>query len=304
MNRQDRRAGISRRQFMVGMAAAAGALGARRWAWAESAPGSTIVVVHGTDPARMLDAGLAAFGGWSGCVKPRARVALKPNAAWSVLPETAGNTTPALVEHCIRECLKAGAAEVVVPENPCSPAKEAFERSGIGAAVKRAGGRMVAPAKPDQFRRVSIPRGVSLKEADVACDVLDADCLINMPVAKSHGGAALTLSMKNWMGSVKDRGYWHKNNLHQCIADFSTFIKPSLIVVDALRIMLTKGPRGPGELAEPHELILGTDPVAVDAYAATLFKRQPFDILHIKLAHEMRVGCGDLSQVRVERIEA
>ena len=57
MNRQDRWAGISRRQFMVGMAAAAGALGARRWAWADSAaPGSTIVVVHGTDPARMLDA--------------------------------------------------------------------------------------------------------------------------------------------------------------------------------------------------------------------------------------------------------
>ena len=60
----------------------------------------------------------------------------------------------------------------------------------------------------------------------------------------------------------------------------------------------------PGDLEHPHELILSTDPVAADAYAATLFKKTPFDIAYIQLGHEMGVGCGDLAKIKVERIEA
>ena len=297
---------ISRRQFMTGLAATAvSSVCLPRMAWAVSGSGSTstIYVVHGVDPGGMLAAGIARLGGWGSFVKPRQNVVLKLNAAWASLPEQGGNTSPALVECCIQECLRSGAAAVVVPEKSCSSAKDAFERSGIGAAVKRSGGRMYSPER-HQFQRVTIPRGVNLKEADVVRDVLEAPCLINMPVAKSHGGATLTLSMKNWMGSVSDRGYWHAHNLHQCIADFSTFIKPSLIIVDALRIMTTNGPQGPGKLAYPNQLIFGTDPVAVDAYAATLFGKQPFDVPHIKLAHDMGVGCGDLQQVRTVHVEA
>lgn len=297
---------VSRRQFMTGLAATAVSsvcLPRMVWAVSESGPTSTIYVVHGSDPGRSLAAGIAKLGGWASFVKPRQNVVLKPNAGWASLPEQGGNTSPALVEGCIQECLRAGAAAVVVPEKSCSPAKDAFERSGIGAAVKRAGGRMYSPAR-HQFQRVAIPRGVSLKEADVVRDVLEAPCLINMPVAKSHGGSTLTLSMKNWMGSVSDRGYWHTHNLHQCVADFSTLIKPSLIILDALRIMITSGPQGPGKLEYPNQLVFGTDPVAVDAYAATLFGKQPFDVLYIKLAHDMGVGCGDLKQVQVVHVDA
>ena len=114
----------------------------------------------------------------------------------------------------------------------------------------------------------------------------------NMPVAKHHSGATLTLSMKNWMGSIanEDRRAWHRDGLHQCIADFSTFIRPKLVVIDATRIMLTKGPQGPGDLEHPNEVILSTDPVAADAYAATLFKKAPFDIGHIQtLRNEHRL---------------
>lgn len=291
---------------MTGLAATAlGSMCLPRMAWTASGAGSssTIYVVHGSDPDRMLAAGIARLGGWVNFVKPRQNVVLKPNAAWASLPEQGGNTTPALVECCIRECLRAGASAVVVPEKSCSSTKDAFERSGIEAAVKRSGGRMYSP-ESKHFKHVAIPRGVNLKEADVVRDVLEAPCLINMPVAKSHASATLTISMKNWMGSVSDRGYWHAHNLHQCIADFSTFIKPSLIVVDAMRIMTTHGPQGPGKLEYPNQLIFGADPVAVDAYAATLFGKQPFDVLYIKLAHDMGVGCGDLKQVQVVHVDA
>jgi uncharacterized protein (DUF362 family) len=292
---------MERRTFLKTTAAAAAgaALPWRLLADGGSAP--AVLVVHGTDAGRMLDAGIKRLGGWAAFVKPGRRAVLKPNAAWASLPEQGGNTRPDVVEAVAAACRAAGASDVVVPEVPCSPEEQAFTRSGIAAAVKRAGGRMYRPGE-SEFRAVDIPGGTALREADVVADVLDAPCLINMPVAKSHSGATLTLSMKNWMGSVRDRGIWHRSGLHQCIAEFSTRIRPSLVVIDATRIMLTRGPRGPGELAHPRQLILSRDPVAADAYAATLFDKEPFAIPHIRKAHDLGVGCGDLSGVKVEHL--
>lgn len=299
---------ITRRRFLTAVTAAtAGAACRPVWSAAAetlavpSKPVAELFVVHGKDTAAMLQAGIQRMGGWSAFVKAGRTAVVKPNAAWASLPEQGGNTDPFLVEHCVRACLAAGASDVIVPEKPCSPAKDSFSMSGIEEAVKRAGGRMYTP-QAKHFQTVELPRAVNLKQADVIKDVLEAGCLINMPVAKTHGGAGLTLSMKNWMGVVEDRGFWHRNQLHQCIADFSTRIRPNLIIIDATRIMLTGGPRGPGKLAYPNQVIFGTDPVAADAYAATLFDKQPFDIQHIRLAHEMGVGCGDLALIKVEHI--
>jgi uncharacterized protein (DUF362 family) len=296
---------ITRRNFLakVGVGGV-GALFLSRRAFGAGEPAATgLFVVHGTDLPRMLTAGIGKLGGWAAFVKRGSRVVVKVNSAWASTPEEGGNTNPLLVESCVKDCLAAGAESVVVPENPCSPAREAFTRSGIEAAVQRAGGKMYCP-EAKHYRKTAIPRGVSLKEAAIVAEVLDCGCLINLPVAKHHAGAQLTLSMKNWMGSVADRGFWHRSNLHQCIADLSTLIKPNLIVLDATRILLTNGPRGPGKLAYPKQIVLGTDPVAVDAYAATLFDKKPFDIQHIKLAHEMKVGCGDLAQITLTHIDA
>ena len=105
------------------------------------------------------------------------------------------------------------------------------------------------------------------------------------------------------MGSVRDRGFWHRNNLHQCIADCSTLIKPALIIVDATRIMVSNGPRGPGKLEIANQIIFGTDPVAVDAYAATLFGKDPFKVPYIQIAHDMGIGCGDLSKVDLQHLQ-
>jgi uncharacterized protein (DUF362 family) len=260
-------------------------------------PPSRLVVVHGTDIPLMMKTGIEAMGGWGAYVKPGKKVTLKPNAAWASTAEQGANTHPEMVEDCIRACQAAGASSVVLPENSCSPSKRSFEMSGIAKVAKSTGAKLYEPDDDTDFVTVEIPQGQSLTQVDVARDVLETDCLINMPVAKNHGGAGMTVSMKNWMGSVKDRSYWHRNNLHQCIADFSTFIKPDLIIVDATRIMLTNGPRGPGKLARPNQIIFGTDPVAVDAYVATLLDKDPLSFRYIQLAQDMGVGSADLSAV-------
>ena len=293
---------VKRRTFLKTTASAA-AVTALPAVAQETAPKATVFVVHGTDIPKMLEAGIAKLGGWDKFIKPGMKVAIKPNIAWTSKPEQGGNTHPELVKACVLAAEAKGASKISIPENTCHPEDKSFKASGVEDILKGTKARLYRPAKSD-YQPVEIPKGQSLKTAEVPKDLLECDCLINMPVAKHHSGATLTLSMKNWMGSVQDRQFWHRNNLHQCIADFSTFIKPKITIIDATRIMLTKGPQGPGELEHPHELILSTDPVAADAYATTLFKKEPFDIGHIKIAHEMGVGCGDLTKVKIERIEA
>ncbi|OGV69644.1 MAG: hypothetical protein A2283_23565 [Lentisphaerae bacterium RIFOXYA12_FULL_48_11] len=265
---------------------------------------AVIYVVHGRDITKMVAAGMEKLGGWAKFVKKGQKVTLKPNVAWISKPEQGADTDPVLVSECVKACKTAGASEVVVPEKSVNDWKQSFGSSGVLEAVNRAGGRMYALTEDKYFRKTDFPDAKILKQADVAIDVLDTGCLVNMPIAKSHSGTTLTLGMKNWMGSVKDRQFWHRNKLHQCIADCCTVIKPVLTIMDATRIMLTKGPRGPGEMERPDLLIFGTDPVAVDAYSATLFKKEPFSIEYIKIAHDMGLGCGDLSHVDVVKIEA
>jgi len=296
---------MRRRSFLkaTASAAAVSALTTRAQG-AAAAPAAHIVVVHGKDIPKMLEAGIAKLGGWNAFFKSGMKVTIKPNIAWSSEPEKGANTHPALVKACVQAAESKGASQIRIPENTCHPEKETFRLSGVEEALKGTRAKLYRPAEKD-YQAVDVPNGKVVKSAHVPKDVLTCDCLINMPVAKDHSATTLSLSMKNWMGSVsnEDRRGWHRDGLHQCIADFSTLVKPKLVIIDATRILLTKGPQGPGDLAYPDEIILCTDPVAADAYAATLFKKDPFDIGYIKIAHEMGIGCGDMKQNKVERVE-
>ncbi len=293
---------IKRRTFLKAGATAAMAAAVVQVQAAE--PVSTVVVVHGEDIPKMIAAGIAKMGGWEKFVKPGAKVALKPNLAWKSTPEQGGNTHPAIVREVVLAAEAAKAKQVLIPENTCQPEKETFPTSGILEALKGTKAKLYRPKRAD-YVEVDVPKGKICRKAKVSRDLIEADCLINMPVAKHHGGATLTISMKNWMGAVDNntRRSWHRDGLHQCIADFSTYLKPHLVIVDATRIMLDHGPQGPGKLAHPHEIIFSTDPAAADAYAASLFNKTPEDVPHIKLAGELGVGCTDLAKIKIERVE-
>ncbi len=310
MKREAARGGIparnmKRRTFIkAGAAAVAGAAALPGIADAAE-PAATVVVVHGTDIAKMVEAGIAKMGGWDKFFKPGKKVALKPNLAWNSTPEQGGNTHPDILRAVVLAAEARKVEKITIPENTCQPEQKTFETSGAKGALKGTGAKLYRPKRGD-FTAVSVPKGKVCQEAKVSRDLVEADCLVNMPVAKHHGGATLSLSMKNWMGAVDNstRRAWHRNGLHQCIADFSTFLKPTLIVIDATRIMLDHGPQGPGKLAHPNEIIFATDPVAADTYAASLFGKKPDDVPHIKIAAELGVGCADLAKIKVERVEA
>lgn len=263
-----------------------------------------LVALKGGEPDVMFDKGIEALGGMKTFVKKGAKVVVKPNIGWDVSPERAGNTNPKLLSRIIKHCQDAGAKEVYVLDHTCDEWKRCYTNSGIEKAAKDAGAKVVPGGSESYYHEVAIPQGKSLKTAKEHEVILDADIFINVPILKNHSGSSLTVSMKNLMGNVWDRGYWHRNDLHQCIADFATFRKPHLNIVDAYNVMRTNGPRGVSveDVVTMKAQLISADIVAADAAAAKLFGVKPEDIRHIRIAAEMNVGKMDLDKLNIRRI--
>jgi uncharacterized protein (DUF362 family) len=263
-----------------------------------------LIAVKGGEPDVMLQKGMEALGGIPSFVKKGQKVVIKPNIGWDVGPERAGNTNPKLITEIVRQCRNAGASEVYVLDHTCDNWQRCYKNSGIESAVKEAGGK-IAPAHTEgYYHEVSIPNGKSLTKAKEHELILGADVFINIPVLKSHDSARLTIAMKNLMGNVWDRGIWHRNDLHQCIADFATFRKPTLNIVDAYNVMMRNGPRGISieDVRPMKSLLISTDMVVIDAAATKLFGINPSDVRYIQLAADQKVGRMDLENLRIKRL--
>jgi len=297
---------IDRRRFL-GMSIAGGGmalLGGKLALAADKKP--DVWVLHGTDKTKLMQAAMKVIADHGGFGKDVKKLTLKVNAAWYSTPDEGANTHPQLVDAFLKGCKDQGIRQIVIPEHPVQPASKTFPRSGIAAVAKANGAAMIDMHSDEKlFKEVKIAKAKRLKAALVTRDVIETDALVNMPVAKHHGSAGLTMAMKNWLGSVKDRRFLHRNDLHQCIADFGTFIKPTWCIVDATRIMLDRGPKGPSKnMKKPDLLIVSTDQVAVDAYTATLFpKATAARAKYIQMAASMNLGCADLSRMAIHKIE-
>jgi uncharacterized protein (DUF362 family) len=264
-----------------------------------------LIAIKGGEPAAMFDQAIKALGGMEAFVKQGQKVVIKPNIGWDVTPERAGNTNPELVKQVVRHCLEAGAKEVYVFDNTCDQWDKCYANSGIERAVKDAGGKLAPGNTENYYQEVQIPGGKKLKSAKVHELILDSDVFINMPVLKSHSSTRLTIAMKNLMGVVWDRGYWHRNDLHQCIADYATYVKkPTLNIVDAYRVMMKNGPRGVSEadVSLMKSLIISPDMVAADTAATKLFGLDPDDVPYIGIADSMGIGTQALDKLNVHRI--
>jgi uncharacterized protein (DUF362 family) len=263
-----------------------------------------LIAVKGGEPDVMLQKGMEALGGIQSFVKKGQKVVIKPNIGWDVSPERAGNTNPKLVSEIVRQCRNAGASEVYVFDHTCDNWQRCYKNSGVESAVKEAGGKTAPAHTEGYYQEVSIPNGKSLTKAKEHELILSSDVFINVPVLKCHSGARLTVSMKNLMGNVWDRSVWHRNDLHQCIADFATYRRPTLNIVDAYNVMKQNGPRGVSveDVVMMKSLLISTDMVAIDAASAKLFGINPSDVRHIQLASDQKAGRMDLENLRIKRI--
>lgn len=312
---------LSRRQFLknaAGLALAAGVSPVleKVASHAEAADVSEeidLAVVKSTSPETATVAAVEALGGIGKFVKSGDVVVIKPNMAFPNPPNWASTTNPEVVLATVKLCIDGGARSILVIDHPLSRPEQCLKRTGVAAACEKLNSKKVRVSMETgqrNYKEVKLENARALERTQVHKALLRADVFINIPVAKSHSATGVSFSMKNVMGLIWDRRYMHERiDLHQGIADLTTFVKPSLILVDATKILTTGGPQGPGRAEKLNTIIAGTDPVATDSYAVTLStwnnrKYAPKDVEHIAAASAMGLGEIDISNLSIRKLEA
>ncbi len=260
-----------------------------------------VPLVKAGEPRALVAQALANLGGIVRFVRRRDVVVLKPNIAWDRTPEQAANTNPELVAEVVRQCWQAGAKRVVVTDVSCNEPRRCFQRSGIMAAARAEGAEVVLP-DPDNFREVDMG-GVVLKNWPVFQPFLEADKVINLPIAKHHALTGATLGMKNWYGILGGQRNRLHQQIHQSLADLASFMLPTLTLMDCYRVLVRNGPTGgnPEDVLVKKTLVAGTDPVAIDAYVAKAYWNLDAEQLpYLTMAAARGLGTADFASLDVK----
>ncbi|MBN1273391.1 MAG: DUF362 domain-containing protein [Candidatus Aminicenantes bacterium] len=270
-----------------------------------------VAVVHGEDAFKNTMRAVEMTGGIEKFVPKDSKVALLPNTQ-SAHPGTF--TKPEILRGVIHLCQKAGAAEV----NILSLLSEKnWEDSGLLPVIREEGAQLKLVDNKDEslFKAIPVPQGKALKEAMVMKEFYNNDVFITMPITKDHAGNKFTGTLKNMMGlnfRSSNRTFhqsgWQSDpdaieHLDQCIADLNTVLKPHLCIVDAMEIITTKGPFGPGNLIKPQKIVAGMDRLAVDAYCASIWGLKAEDIIMINKGREHGLGCMDLNRLNIQEVD-
>ncbi len=261
-----------------------------------------LVVARGSQPAQVTRAAVFALGGMRRFVAKNDVVVVKPNIGWDRPPELAANTNPEVVAAVVALCLEAGARKVQVFDRTVNNARRCYKQSGIADAASAAGAE-VSFVDEKRFVEVQIG-GLALKSWPIYEDIMEADKVINIPIAKHHGLASLTLGMKNLMGVMGGwRGRIHQK-LDESIVDLAKTVKPVLTIIDAVRILTANGPQGgnPADVRTLNTVIAGGDPVATDSYGATLFGLRGSDLPYLALAEKAGLGTRDLRRIKIREV--
>ncbi len=262
-----------------------------------------LAVVTDGDPVSMTRTAIQLLGGMKRFVSKGDVVVVKPNMSWDRQPEQAANTNPQVVAEVVKMCLESGAKKVKVFDRTCNTASRCYQNSGIKKAASEAGAE-VSYVVDAGFSDTRFPEGEVLKRWPMYKPALEADLLINVPIAKNHGLTYLTMGIKNLMGIMGgDRGKIHWN-IEDKLADLANFVQPRLTILDAYRILVKNGPQG-GSLKDVQlkkTIIAGTQIATVDAFGATLFGIKPEGLKYIVKSSKMGLGEMDLSKVNIKRV--
>jgi uncharacterized protein (DUF362 family) len=243
-----------------------------------------------------------AAGGMGQFVSKGDVVVIKPNISWARAPHLAATTNPEVLQAVVELCQETGAKKVRIADNTIDTAQFCFSVTGVKAVSKKTGADLVYPDS-SLIREMKL-QGERLDVWPVFLPLVEADKVINLPVAKHHILSSLTLGMKNWFGAIGGRrGSLHRD-IHPNIVDLAQFFKPTITLIDATRIMTRNGPSGgsTSDVAQKNTLILSDDPVAADAKASLLFGKRPKDVGYIRLAEKRGLGTLDFSKLLEKKV--
>jgi uncharacterized protein (DUF362 family) len=319
-----RRAFVARMWRAVLLAAGTGALGVAFWDrkgpggkgskpaepaqldYSVSAQAGKLAVARGVDRMSNVKAAIQALGGMGGYVRPGDKVLLKVNAAFATPPAIGATTHPDVVRQVALQCFEAGAGQVVVADNPINDPASCFSLSGIETAARKVGAQVMLP-RPDRFEPYSLKDGRLILNWPVfSAPMRWADKVIGLAPVKDHHRSGASLGIKNWYGLLGGRRNIFHQQIHTIIADLAMLVKPTLVILDGTWSMMANGPTGGSidDLKATRTVVAGTDPVAVDAFGATLLGKTAKDLPHLKMAQAAGAGTVDFRSLNPIEVNA
>lgn len=254
---------------------------------------SAIYEIYGTD-AHGMTLKLMQAANVAAMIPKGASVALKPNLVVASAPERGATTHPGVLSGCIEYLQSNGFSGISIIESAWAGGK-------TDAAMKICGYDRVSEQygvpfydlKKDSTRTVS----TKFRQMDVSCRALDADCLINLPVLKGHCQTKMTCALKNLKGCLPDREKrkFHSDGLIRPIAALAALLKPALIIVDSIcgDLDFEEG----GNPVQTNRMMLGMDPVQMDAYGCQLMGLDSKDVPYIRLAEQWGAGSTEIDEI-------
>lgn len=265
-----------------------------------------MALARGAHRGLSATAALNALGGMGVFVHPGDKILLKVNAAFATPPVLGATTHPEMVRQVAMLCFEAGAAQVMVTDNPINDPASCFELTGIGPAARSAGAHIMLPG-PNRFESYSLNNGRLIQDWPVlAAPLRWADKLIGLAPVKDHHRSGASMTIKNWYGLLGGRRNVFHQSIHTIIAELAMMIKPTLVILDGTMSMVANGPTGGSldDLKATRTVIAGTDPVAVDAFGATLLDKTAEDLPHLKMADERGAGKADYRSLKIVEVHA
>ena len=266
--------------------------------------GQRMSIVRGSDRVKTVQVAFRSLGGMEAFVKPGDRVLLKVNAAFASPPMLSATTHPQLTEEVARLCLSAGAAKVLVTDNPINDPASCFALTGTDMAARSAGARVLLPGD-GSFRPMTLPKGKLIKDWPVLYEPLkDVNKVIGMAPVKDHHRSGASMSLKNGYGLLGGRRNIFHQDIHNIIKELAMMFRPTLVILDGTVSMMHNGPTGGSlsDLKETHTMIVSTDPVAADAFGATLLDKTSDDLPFIAKAEAEGVGTADYRSLNPEML--
>ena len=222
----------------------------------------------------------------------KSRIAIKPNLVSPSEASFGATTHPEIVEGIIEYLKEEGFERIVMMEGSWvgDRTADAYELCGYRELSQRFQVPFIDTQKEKSFSRDC--GGMKLELC--AC-VKDIDFLINVPVLKGHCQTKITCALKNLKGLIpnKEKRRFHSMGLHKPIAHLAAGIRQDFIVVDNIcgDLDFEDG----GNPVVMNRILAGRDPVLMDAYVCHMMHYEVSQVPYVKLAQELGVGCGDIS---------
>ena len=252
-----------------------------------------LVTAQMTDHRAAVRAAIQGLGGISRFVGRQDVVFIKPNVGFDRPPWVGATTSPEVVAEVVTLCRQAGASRVLVADYSINDPAGCFARSGIGQAATHAGADVLLPREQD-FERVGIG-GHRLRTWPAYYHPLrtyGVTRVIGLPTAKQHARSVVSGAMKNWYGLLGGPRSLLHQDLDTVLVDLCAMMKPTLIVMDATRLLVRNGPTGGSraDVKTAHRIIAGTDQVAMDTLTAEWLGQDPTKIPWLAMAEKRGLG--------------